>query len=248
MYMNDIDSDNINPDNPNNTIDLDIALMKGRIGLGVIKETQNSETQASEPSNKRKKMQPRSQVWQHFTRSESSDGVKAVCNYYEASFHCDSRKNAQAGSEKSGSSSSSNSMTRWWSVEGAEDEEMNSELDTYLSEKVDKGGDSYTILDWWRLNSPRYPILGRMARDVLAIPVSTVASEYAFSTGGRVLDAFRSSLSPKIVQDLLCGQNWMRNSTKCDIELTEEESEQMESDLTSNENDKLALDGVVDAL
>ncbi|GAB2268158.1 hypothetical protein Dimus_003136 [Dionaea muscipula] len=44
MYMNDIDSDNINPDNPNNTIDLDIALMEGRIGPGVIKETQNSET------------------------------------------------------------------------------------------------------------------------------------------------------------------------------------------------------------
>ncbi|GAB2275312.1 hypothetical protein Dimus_010073 [Dionaea muscipula] len=97
--MNDIDSDNINPDNPNNTIDLDIALMEGRIGPGVIKETQNSETQASEPSNKRKKMQPRSQVWQHFTRSESSDGVKAVCNYCEASFHCDSRKNDLTSNE-----------------------------------------------------------------------------------------------------------------------------------------------------
>ncbi|GAB2214916.1 hypothetical protein Drorol1_Dr00019283 [Drosera rotundifolia] len=45
---------------------------------------------------------------------------------------------AEASSKKGGSSSSSNLMTRWWSIEGTEDEEMNSELDSYLSEKVDK--------------------------------------------------------------------------------------------------------------
>ena len=46
-----------------------------------------------------------------------------------------------------------------------------------------------------------------MARDVLAVPVATVASEAAFSIGGRVLDAFRSSLTPKIVEALICTQD-----------------------------------------
>ncbi|XP_073138750.1 kunitz trypsin inhibitor 5-like [Henckelia pumila] len=46
-----------------------------------------------------------------------------------------------------------------------------------------------------------------MARDILAVPVSTVASEAAFSTGGHVLYAFRSSLSAKIVQSLICAQD-----------------------------------------
>ena len=53
-----------------------------------------------------------------------------------------------------------------------------------------------------------------MARDILAVPVSTVASESAFSTGGRVLDTFRSSLSPKIVQTLICTQDWIRKDFK----------------------------------
>ncbi|KAH0996846.1 hypothetical protein GBA52_020710 [Prunus armeniaca] len=48
-------------------------------------------------------------------------------------------------------------------------------------------------------------------KDVFAVPVSTVASESAFSTGGRIIDHFRSSLTPKMVEALTCGQNWLRS-------------------------------------
>ncbi|XP_060183248.1 zinc finger BED domain-containing protein RICESLEEPER 3-like [Lycium barbarum] len=54
----------------------------------------------------------------------------------------------------------------------------------------------------------------KLARDVLAIPISSVASECTFSTGGRVLDSFRSSLTPKCVQSLICVQDWLRKKTK----------------------------------
>ncbi|CAN0876620.1 Putative AC9 transposase [Linum grandiflorum] len=105
-----------------------------------------------------------------------------------------------------------------------------SELQRYLeSEDEDDDDKQFDILAWWKVNSSKYPILAMMARDVLAIPVSTVASESAFSTGGRVLDVFRSSLSPLVVESLICAQNWIRSSTApINMEETFEELEELE--------------------
>ncbi|KAJ9542785.1 hypothetical protein OSB04_029291 [Centaurea solstitialis] len=87
-----------------------------------------------------------------------------------------------------------------------------SELDVYLGEAivdVDDGND-FDLLMWWKMNGARFPIFSKLARDVLAVPISTVASESTFSTSGRVLDNFRSSLTPKIVEALICTQDWLR--------------------------------------
>ncbi|XP_024962319.1 zinc finger BED domain-containing protein RICESLEEPER 1-like [Cynara cardunculus var. scolymus] len=71
---------------------------------------------------------------------------------------------------------------------------VKSELECYLEEKLMPRVINLNILDYWRTHEVRYPTLARIARDILAIPISTVASESAFSIGGRVLDAYRSSL------------------------------------------------------
>ena len=42
----------------------------------------------------------------------------------------------------------------------------------------------FDILMWWKMNSSRYRVLSQIAHDVLAIFVSTVAFESAFSSGG----------------------------------------------------------------
>ena len=107
-----------------------------------------------------------------------------------------------------------------------EDGGKKSEIDRYLEERCEKKTPSFEILSWWKLNSSKYPILSEIARDVLAIPVSTVASEAAFSTGGRVVDQFRSSLSPKLVECLICMQDWLR-ATPLPFEV-EEDMEQMQ--------------------
>ncbi|KAK5845549.1 hypothetical protein PVK06_001740 [Gossypium arboreum] len=50
-----------------------------------------------------------------------------------------------------------------------------------------------------------------MACEILSIPITTMASESAFSASGRVIDSYRSSLETNMVQMLLCGSNWYRN-------------------------------------
>nr|GME07149.1 zinc finger BED domain-containing protein RICESLEEPER 2-like [Ipomoea batatas] len=61
------------------------------------------------------------------------------------------------------------------------------ELDKYIAEQLENGGedDEFDILNWWKTNAYRLPILASIARDILAIPISIVASESAFSTDGR---------------------------------------------------------------
>ncbi|XP_010532458.1 PREDICTED: zinc finger BED domain-containing protein RICESLEEPER 2-like [Tarenaya hassleriana] len=93
-------------------------------------------------------------------------------------------------------------------------EESPNELDIYLMEKVEvmkpnSLGCEFDILSWWKTTNGKFPILAEMARDLLAIPVSTVSSESAFSTGGRILDQYRSCLTPDMVESLILTQNWL---------------------------------------
>ena len=84
-----------------------------------------------------------------------------------------------------------------------------SELELYLDEPRMKRSDRLDVLSYWKTNQCRYPILAAIARDVLCIPVSTVASKSAFNVGGRVLDQFRSSLKPDTVKAIVCTRDWL---------------------------------------
>jgi hypothetical protein len=87
------------------------------------------------------------------------------------------------------------------------DVQSKSEIDRYLMEEVEKPNANFDILNWWKVNSTKFPVLAQKASIVWVIPITTVASESVFSTGGRVLDLFRSSLAQKTIQALVCAQN-----------------------------------------
>lgn len=70
-------------------------------------------------------------------------------------------------------------------------------------------GDNFDILGWWKKSATNYPILSAMVRDFLAIPLSTMSSESAFSCGGRILGDTRSSLSPETLEALVCAKDWL---------------------------------------
>ncbi|KAL6552791.1 hypothetical protein OROHE_008155 [Orobanche hederae] len=98
------------------------------------------------------------------------------------------------------------------------------EVDQYLDAALDPTDeeDHFDILCWWKINGCKFPVLAAIARDVLAIQTSTVASESCFSTGGRVIDCFRSSLTPKSVEGLICMQNWMLGDDIASVEAIDE--------------------------
>ncbi|KAM3320300.1 hypothetical protein P3S67_007500 [Capsicum chacoense] len=118
-----------------------------------------------------------------------------------------------------------------------------SELRKYLTEEIEPDLEQFDILGWWKVKEPRFLILAEMARDVLDIPISSVESECAFSTGGRVIDLFRSSLTPKLVQSLICLQDWLiTESTPINIEEDLEYLEQLEVEMASRGTESSIVD------
>jgi hypothetical protein len=88
------------------------------------------------------------------------------------------------------------------------------EFDTYIKEGLLKRSEIFDILDWWNHNGLKYPTLQRLARDILVIPITTVASETAFSTNGRLLSPHHSRLHPRTLEALMCAQSWLWSELK----------------------------------
>ncbi|KAL6636962.1 hypothetical protein ACP70R_024534 [Stipagrostis hirtigluma subsp. patula] len=90
-----------------------------------------------------------------------------------------------------------------------------SELEQYLDESLTPRIQEFDILNWWKLNTLKFPTLSKMARDILAIPMSMVSSGssiFSAGTGTRMLDDYRSSLRPEIVEALVCAKDWLQYS------------------------------------
>ncbi|XP_010468709.1 PREDICTED: zinc finger BED domain-containing protein RICESLEEPER 2-like [Camelina sativa] len=119
------------------------------------------------------------------------------------------------------------------------------ELEIYLKDNVEKPsilkGTKYDLLSWWKVNSGKYPILSLIAKDILAMQVSSVASESAFSTSGRILEPYRSCLTHKMIEVLICTEQWL----KAEIYINEKGVSTVEHLLSEVEHDDELLRGVV---
>ncbi|CAH9083978.1 unnamed protein product [Cuscuta europaea] len=71
-------------------------------------------------------------------------------------------------------------------------------------------GDDFDVLKWWKENERTFPILSKMAKQVLAMPISTVAVEQEFSAAGNILTDYRTRLSPSSLETLVCFHDWLK--------------------------------------
>ena len=94
--------------------------------------------------------------------------------------------------------------------EGSSREFGESELDSYLKEPVLKWNKDFKALDWWKVESQKYPILSQVARDILSIPISRATSYEAYVADRRECPEFVVSMKAELVNAMMCSKSWSR--------------------------------------
>ena len=71
------------------------------------------------------------------------------------------------------------------------------EVELYLKEKpIDR---EEPPLGWWKENQHRFPLVSRVAKRYLTIPITSTPAERVFSTAGLTVTRLRSCLTPEHV-------------------------------------------------
>nr|GEV57791.1 hypothetical protein [Tanacetum cinerariifolium] len=125
-----------------------------------------------------------------------------------------------------------------------DDSDVMTELNYYYRENLLLTEMELDLLAWWTKNGFKYPTLERIARDILAIPISTIASESTFNTSGRLISPHRSRIRQKTLEALMCAQKTCPDETKKDkdccrtveYDYDEEEESTKESGTTNVKN------------
>lgn len=77
------------------------------------------------------------------------------------------------------------------------------EGESYLSTPIVRGGESFNLLAWWRVNEVTYPRLAQVARDILPIQIATVGVERVFNVAKDVIGDRRHRLHAKTIRDIM---------------------------------------------
>ena len=92
-----------------------------------------------------------------------------------------------------------------------EEELIEDELKSFSqAKKFFQGRNTEHLLSWWKSNFKIYPNLSKMARDYLAIPATSAASERLFSSGKHLITDYRNSLCPETIQACQCLKSWIK--------------------------------------
>ena len=96
---------------------------------------------------------------------------------------------------------------------------------------------NFDILAWWKEKEGQFPILAAMARDLLTVQASTVASESAFSVSGRVISQRRSMLSPESVECCICLKDYLDRAARIQHLTTLEDAIDVNEETTIHNED-----------
>nr|GFC26139.1 zinc finger BED domain-containing protein RICESLEEPER 2 [Tanacetum cinerariifolium] len=97
---------------------------------------------------------------------------------------------------------------------------VNSDFVTHLHPKEFA---TFDVLGFWKEKETMFPVLSRMAMDLISVQASSVASESTFSTSERVLSIQRTRLTPMSLETCMCLKDHLdakeRKQDKCPFEI-----------------------------
>ncbi|GKA25363.1 zinc finger BED domain-containing protein RICESLEEPER 2 [Tanacetum coccineum] len=111
---------------------------------------------------------------------------------------------------------------------------------------------TFDVLGFWKANETMFPVLSRMAMNILSVQATSVAFESAFSTSGRVLSIRRTRLTPASLEMCMCLKDHLdpqeRKQDKSTLETPVDfEEEILDAEVQENEaiplfDEEIALD------
>ncbi|KAL6538338.1 hypothetical protein OROGR_012326 [Orobanche gracilis] len=120
------------------------------------------------------------------------------------------------------------------------------ELENYLSTfdlgalERDTDGNN-NLLKWWAKRSTIFPVVATIAKEILAVPASTVSVEQAFSVGGYILDERRSRLTPQNLEAQTLLNDWVKAELRQQEPNYNEHEDSDTYDDTGSSNDSVDL-------
>ncbi|KAL6634299.1 hypothetical protein ACP70R_026970 [Stipagrostis hirtigluma subsp. patula] len=123
----------------------------------------------------------------------------------------DSTQDGRLGSDQEADMEEDDPFADWYE-HLSKNSRVTTELDRYLNDNPIRQSEGFDILKWWMVHSPVYPNLARIARDMLAMRMSTVPSKSAFSTKERTISDYHSRLTTETTEALICLKDWSQAS------------------------------------
>ncbi|KAL6543992.1 hypothetical protein OROGR_010489 [Orobanche gracilis] len=97
------------------------------------------------------------------------------------------------------------------------------------------------LLKWWAKRSTIFPVVATIAKEILAVPASTVSVEQAFSVGGYILDERRSRLTPQNLEAQALLNDWVKTELRQQEPNYNEQEDSDTYDDTGSSNDSVDL-------
>nr|GEZ36130.1 zinc finger BED domain-containing protein RICESLEEPER 2 [Tanacetum cinerariifolium] len=162
------------------------------------------------------------------------ESLKGLYNLYYAKYGKPTQSSQTSGGTTSSKASGGNNYSRL--LNGLKEHPKKARTDPTMSNEYERYVNldfvthlhpeefaAFDVLGFWKEKKTMFLVISRMAMDIISVQASSVASEFAFSTNGRVLSIRRTRLTLAFLEMCMCLKDHFdtkqRKQDKCPFEI-----------------------------